>query len=398
MDQDDNRPPDPEVLQEMIDAPPIARVVNLIISQAIIDEAASAHIDALGDKLRVRYRVNNRLHDVMSPPKHIQHALVGRIKKIAHMDIAEWRIPQVGSLKVNHDGRDFQIEVSTFPCVHGEKVVLQFVRCEADPLSLNGMELSDFNRAQVQALLGSRSGVLLVVGQSRAGKSTTLRALVRELNSECRNIYTLERSVTQEIEGVNQIQLNPRAGLVESSALRSMLRGDPDVIMIERLHGSEVGRMAFEAALSRHFVLAGCYQQDAAAGVSHLTDMYLEAHLVAHGLRGVWAQTLLPRLCDDCKQPQTAPANIEGLVEGVRIYRRMGCPACKQSGYRGLIGVQEVLTMGGTLQEAVLRRAPASELRELVEVPMRSDALEKLKGGRISLLDFVSEFEKNENR
>ena len=390
---DDNRPPDPEVLREMIDAPPIARVVNLVS-----DNATSAHVDPLEGKLRVRYRVDNLLHDVMEPPKHIQHALVGRIKLMANMDIAEWRIPQVGSIKLNHDGRDFNVEVSTFPCTHGEKVVLQFIPCDADALSLDGMELSDFNLGRVQELLRSRSGLLMVVGQARSGKSTVLRTLVRELNDEHRNIYTVERSVGREIEGVNQIELNPKAGLIESSVLRSVMRGDPDVIMIERLHGSEAGRLAFEAAASKYLVLAGCYQRDAAAGVRHMNDMYLESYLVAQGLRGVWAQTLLPRLCQECKQPQTAPANIEGLEEGARIYRRMGCPACNQSGYRGLIGVQEVLTTSDELQEAILRRAPVSEFRELVELPMRTDALEKLKEGRISLLDFVSAFEGNESR
>ena len=393
----DNRPPDPEVLRQMIDAPPIARVVNLIVSQAVSDNATGAHIDPLEDKLRVRYRVDNRLQDVMEPPKEIQHAVVGRIKVMADMDIAEWRIPQVGSIELNHEGRDFKVQVSTFPCVHGEKVVLQFLPCEA-ALALDRMQLSDFNQARIQGLLESRSGMLLVVGKTRSGKSTVLRSLVRELNDEHRNIFTVERSVGHQIEGVNQIEVNPRAGLVESSVIRSVMRGDPDVIMVERLHGSEAGRLAFEAAASKYLVLAGCYQDDAAAGVCHLNHLNVEAHLVAHGLRGVWAQTLLPRLCEECKQPQTPPANIEGLEEGVLIYRRMGCQACNQSGYSGLIGVQEVLITSEELQEAILRRAPVSEFRKLVDVPMRTDALEKLKEGRISLLDFVCEFEGNERR
>ena len=166
----DNRPPDPEVLRQMIDAPPIARVVNLIVSQAVSDNATGAHIDPLEDKLRVRYRVDNRLQDVMEPPKEIQHAVVGRIKVMADMDIAEWRIPQVGSIELNHEGRDFKVQVSTFPCVHGEKVVLQFLPCEA-ALALDRMQLSDFNQARIQGLLESRSGMLLVVGKTRSGKT-----------------------------------------------------------------------------------------------------------------------------------------------------------------------------------------------------------------------------------
>ncbi len=398
MDEDDNRPPDFEALREMIDAPPIARVVNLILSQAIIDRATSAHIDPLEDKLRVRYRVDNRLHDVMNPPRHIRHALVGRIKMMANMDLAEWRIPQTGSIKLNHDGRDFVVEVSTFPCIHGEKVVFKFIPCQTHPLRLDEMGLSSFNLERVQALLKNRSGLLLVAGQARSGKDTVLRTLVRELNDEHRDVVTIEQSVDVEMAGINQIELNPRAGLTEASVLRSLMRGDPDVIMVDRLHGSEPARLAFEASCARHLVLGGCYQFDASSAVRKMMDMYVELHLVSHALQGVWAQTLLPRLCEDCKQPQTAPANIEGLEEGERVYRRMGCADCQDSGYRGLIAVQEILTTSDDFRQAILRRASASELREFVVVPMRADGLEKLKAGRISLLDFVSEFDKKDGR
>ena len=191
----DHRPPDPESLREMIHEPPIMRVVSLIISQAINDGATAIHIDPFEKNVRVRYRVGHLLHDVMEPPKHIQHAVVGRIKVLANMDIAEWRIPQVGSINLTHDGRDFSIEVATFPCLYGEKVVLRLSSGEGPNLSLERLGLSEANRQKVRAILERRSGLFLIVGPSRSGKNTILRALVGRLNGESRNIFSLEDSV-----------------------------------------------------------------------------------------------------------------------------------------------------------------------------------------------------------
>lgn len=393
----DHRPPDPESLREMIDEPPIMRVVSLIISQAVNDGATAVHIDPFEKSVRVRYRVGHLLHDVMEPPKHVQHAVVGRIKVLANLDISEWRIPQVGSINLTHDGRDFSVEVATFPCLYGEKVVLRLTPGEGPNLCLERLGLSEVNRQKVRAILERRSGLFLIVGPSRSGKNTILRALVRRLNEESRNIFSLEDSVLFTIEGVNQLELNPRAGLTAATALKSLMRGDPDVISIDRLHGGETVRLAMEAAASRHLVFGARYANDAAHGLRYIMEMGVENHLVAHALQGVWAQRLLPRLCEECKEWQAAPIDIDGLEEDTPLCEARGCPACRQTGFRGLVGVHEILVSSPELQEAILRRAPAVEISDLVDVSLRADALEKLKDGQIGLPDYVAEFGRGEN-
>ncbi|MBI3924893.1 MAG: type II secretion system ATPase GspE [Armatimonadetes bacterium] len=383
-------------LKELVDEAPIVRVVNLIISQAINDKASDIHIEPEAKSVRVRYRVDGVLHDVMSPPKHIQAPMVSRIKIMANMDIAERRVPQDGKIHLTHDGREFDLRVSTIPTVHGEKTVMRILDKSSVMLGLNKLGFYDDNLQKWESVVEKPYGMILVTGPTGSGKSTTLYSCLNKLNSGDRNLITCEDPVEYQIPGINQVQTNIKAGLTFASALKSFLRQDPDIIMVGEIRDEETAKIAVEAALTGHLVLSTLHTNDAAGAVSRLIEMKVEPFLVASSLIGVLAQRLARCICPNCKESYTPP--VEAIRKfgmavftdtDIAFYRGRGCDHCKMTGYRGRTGIHEVFTLTERIRGLILQRASTAEIRQAaVEEGMRTmqdDGLRKTLDGITSM-------------
>ncbi len=373
------------------EADQVRKLAHLMYASAADDGATVVHIDPQADTLVIRFRVDNRLHDVLKPPKQVHRSLVDHIKAQADMDVGERRVPQIGRLHLSLDQRDFLVDVSSYPCVHGEKLVLQIYPQAAPQRTLEELGLSPENLARLEAVLGRRSGIVLFAGGSRSGRTTSLYACTERLRQDSGNIFTVEETVSRKFEGVNQLQLNPKCGLDGPAALRSIMRGDPDIVVIESMDTREMTRLALQAYRPGRLLLASCDAEDAARGVMHLLSAG-DGYLVGRCLGAVVAQRLFPRVCEACRQQQKAPGGIPGLEEGTAVYEAAGCQECRKVGAQGLIGVQEVLANSGPVQEAISRYASLEEMHALVEAPMRNDALDKVKTGLISLEEFSRAF------
>ena len=358
-------------LKEMVDDAPIVRVVNLIISQAINDKASDIHIEPEAKAVKVRYRVDGVLHEVMSPPKHIQAPMTSRIKIMASMDIAERRIPQDGKIHLTHDGREFDLRVSTIPCVHGEKTVMRILDKGSVMLGLNKLGFYDDNLRLWESVVDKPYGMLLVTGPTGSGKSTTLYSCLNKLNRGDRNLVTCEDPVEYQIGGINQVQTNPKAGLTFASALKSFLRQDPDIIMVGEIRDGDTAKIAVEAALTGHLVLSTLHTNDAAGAISRLVEMKVEPFLVASALCGVLAQRLARCICPNCKESFRPPAEAVrkfGMTvygdHDIQFYRGRGCDHCKMTGFRGRSGIHEVLTISERVRSLILQKASTAEIRQ----------------------------------
>ena len=379
-------------LTQMSQDAPIVRVVNLIISQAINDRASDIHIEPDSRDLKVRYRVDGVLHQVMAPPKHIQAPMVSRIKIMAAMDIAERRQPQDGKIHLHHDQREYDLRVSTVPTVHGEKTVMRILDRNSVQLGLNKLGFGPSNLLLWESLVDKPYGMALVTGPTGSGKSTTLYSCLHRLNRGDRNLTTVEDPVEYQISGINQVQTNPKAGLTFASALKSFLRQDPDILMVGEIRDGETAKIAVEAALTGHLVLSTLHTNDACGAVSRLVEMGVEPFLISSALLGVLAQRLARCICPSCKEAYRPEA---AALRGLRInsfgendlafFRGRGCEHCKNSGYRGRSGVHEVLNVSERLRSLILGRASSYELRQAaIEEGMRSlqdDAVEKILQG-----------------
>ncbi len=379
-------------LKELVDEAPIVRVVNLIISQAINDKASDIHIEPEAKSVRVRYRVDGVLHDVMSPPKHIQAPMVSRIKIMANMDIAERRIPQDGKIHLHHDSREFDLRVSTVPTVHGEKVVMRILDKGSVMLGLNKLGFYDDNLKLWEEIVEKPYGMLLVTGPTGSGKSTTLYSCLNKLNSGEKNLMTIEDPVEYQIPGINQVQANEKAGLTFAYALRAFLRQDPDIIMVGEIRDGETAKIAVEAALTGHLVLSTLHTNDAPGAISRLVEMGVEPFLVASALIGVLAQRLARMICPNCKETFTPPAEATrkfglGMFSDndISFYRGRGCDHCKMTGYRGRTGIHEVLMISDRVRGLILQRASTAEIRQAAieggMKTMQDDGLRKVLDG-----------------
>ncbi len=383
-------------LKELVDEAPIVRVVNLIISQAINDKASDIHIEPEIRTVKVRYRVDGVLHDVMSPPKHIQAPMVSRIKIMSNMDIAERRIPQDGKIHLRHDGREFDLRVSTVPTIHGEKVVMRILDKGSVMLGLNKLGFSEVNQRMFEDVIDKPYGMILVTGPTGSGKSTTLYSCLNKLNTGTTNIMTIEDPVEYQLPGVNQVQVNPKANLTFASALRAFLRQDPDIIMVGEIRDQETAQIAVEAALTGHLVLSTLHTNDASGAVSRLIDMGVEPFLVASSVVGVLGQRLARTICPNCKEPyEPSPEAIKrfGLSmfsdADLNFYRGRGCDNCKMTGYRGRTGIHEILTMTDRVRSLILNRCSTAEIKQAaMEEGMRTmqdDGLQKVLSGVTSM-------------
>jgi type IV pilus assembly protein PilB len=380
---------------------PLVRLVNSIIFQAAEDGASDVHFEPQEDALIVRFRVDGVLQEVQRIPKRMTPGVTTRLKVLAKLDIAERRKPQDGRISLNAAaaGRLLDIRVATLPLVDGEKVVMRLLDKSRRAPTLEELGLSDDMRARLADIIARPTGALLVTGPTGSGKSTTLYAGLATINRPEINIITVEDPVEYRLAGVNQVQINNRAGLTFASALRSILRSDPDVVMVGEIRDGETAKISIEAALTGHFVLSTLHTNDAPSAITRLNEMGVEPFLTGAAVTGVLAQRLARKLCSHCcemyqpsveelLQSRVAP-DVALASDGMAFYRKKGCPRCNQTGYKGRVGVYQLLTMSEGIAQLAVARATREEIeRAAMDAGMRSlwdDGLAKVAAGLTSV-------------
>lgn len=384
------------------DDAPIVRFVNLLISQAISDRASDIHIEPAEHDLRVRYRIDGVLHEMQRAPRSIQNGVISRLKIMSDIDIAERRKPQDGRLSVNHEGRKIDLRVATLPTVYGEKIVMRILDNSSTSLSLEDLHLLERNAAAYRTSYEKPYGMILVTGPTGSGKSTTLYTTLNAVSKPEINVITVEDPVEYRLAGINQVQVNPKAGLTFASALRSILRSDPDVVLIGEIRDQETAQIAIEASLTGHLVLSTLHTNDAPSAITRLTEMDIEPFLVGSALDSVVAQRLARRLCDRCKeQYQPEVHEMVGLrvgfdpgVHGLpTLHRPVGCQTCAGTGYRGRIALHEVMTVTEEIERLAVARASSAEIQKVAieqgMITLRYDGWMKVHRGLTSIEEIL---------
>ena len=380
---------------------PIVRMVNSIILQAAEDGASDIHFEAQEDALIVRARIDGVLHELQAIPKRLAPGVTTRLKVLAKLDIAERRRPQDGriSLRAAAAGRLLDIRLATLPTVSGETIVMRLLDKSKSAPTLEALGLSDEMRAKLSTLVARPTGAILVTGPTGSGKSTTLYAALTQINRPAINIITVEDPVEYRLAGVNQVQINLRAGLTFANALRAILRSDPDVVMVGEVRDGETAKIAIEAALTGHLVLTTLHTNDAPSTLTRLNEMGVEPFLTSSAVSAVLAQRLARKLCTHCCEMYTP--SVEELIEarvspevaaasdGTVLYRKHGCPRCSQTGYRGRIGIFQLLLMNEAIGELAVRKASRDEIeREAMSGGMQTlwaDGMAKVSAGLTSI-------------
>ncbi len=378
------------------DEAPVIKLANLIIVQAIKDRASDIHIEPFEKMVRLRYRIDGVLVDRTPPPKNLQVPLMSRVKIMSSLDIAERRLPQDGRMRVKVNGRDYDMRVSFMPTVHGEKVVMRVLDKSNLSASMDklGMDPDSFRR--LASAVAAPHGLLLVTGPTGSGKTTTLYSALNELNCTDYNIITVEDPVEFQVPGINQVPVRKEIGLTFANALRSILRQDPDIVMIGEIRDTETAEIAIEAALTGHQVLSTMHCNDAAGAIARLDDMGIAPFLISSSLLLACAQRLVRRICLGCKEPVTYPQQMyrdlgipPGFFDGSQVFRGRGCERCNNTGYSGRMAVIEALTMSDELRKLVINRAPAMEIGNLAITQgmktLRMVSLEKVREGMTTL-------------
>lgn len=358
-------------LLDMANEAPIIRLVNNIIRQAVNDGASDVHFEPFEKEIKVRFRVDGMLHQMYTPPKKYQGAIISRIKIMANLNIAENRLPQDGRIQLKVGGRDIDIRVSIFPTQFGERIVLRILNKTEMSFEMDNLGLRDETLKAFRKSITQTSGIILVTGPTGSGKSTTLYSVLTEVNEEEVNILTVEDPVEYQIEGIGQMQIKPRIGLTFATGLRSILRQDPDVVMIGEIRDTETAEIAVQAALTGHRVFSTLHTNDAATGITRLLDMGVEPYLIASSVNAFVAQRLVRRICPRCKENYKPPAALLkeiGLtskdLKGGKLSRGKGCAHCFQSGYRGRIGIYEFLPLDDAVRRLIMQEKDAPVIKE----------------------------------
>jgi type IV pilus assembly protein PilB len=385
-------------LSEVVEDAPIVKFVNLLITQAVGDRASDIHVEPTEHDLRIRFRIDGVLHEVMHAPRNIQAGVISRLKVMADINIAERRVPQDGRITMRVGGRTIDLRVATLPTVYGEKVVMRILDKGNAVLRLTELGFLFETLSRFEVSYRKPYGTILVTGPTGSGKSTTLYATLNILNEPHRNIITVEDPVEYRLPGINQVQIHPKAGLTFAAALRSILRSDPDVVLVGEIRDRETAVIAIEAALTGHLVLSTLHTNDAASTPMRLVEMGVEPFLVTSALDCVVAQRLARKLCDKCKeayQPSEAELVEAGWdMEGVgddwpTIHRAVGCGSCGRTGYRGRFGIHEVMLLSEELERAVIERRSTEEVAKIAVMQgmltLREDGLRKVGLGMTSL-------------
>jgi type IV pilus assembly protein PilB len=348
---------------------PVIKLANLIIVQAIKDHASDVHLEPFEKTMRLRYRVDGALLDATPPPKQLQLALASRFKIMSSLDIAERRLPQDGRMRVRVSGKDYDLRVSVLPTVHGEKIVLRVLDKTSLSASVDKLGLDPDTFRQFKAAIDAPHGLILVTGPTGSGKTTTLYSALNELNNPIYNIITVEDPVEYQIPGINQVPTKKEIGLTFASALRSILRQDPDIIMIGEIRDTETAEIAIEAALTGHQVLSTLHCNDAPGAIARLDDMGIAPFLISSSVILACAQRLMRRICSHCREPVTYPPKMFedlgidiSMFNGVQLYRGRGCERCKNSGYAGRFAIIEAMTLTDQIRKLIIARASTREM------------------------------------
>jgi len=378
-------------LRELVDDAPIIQLVNMIIRQALTDKASDIHIQPEISRVRVRYRIDGMLQDGTVVPKQVQAALISRIKVMAEMDIAEKRAPQDGRISLIMNNREYDLRVSTLPGAQGEKVVMRVLDKSGISLQLSKLGFPSAMSEQYERLIHRSYGIMLVTGPTGSGKSTTLYATLNTLNDPEKNILTVEDPVEYQLPGLTQTQVNVRAGMTYANVLRSMLRQDPDIILVGETRDKETAIVSIEASLTGHLVFSTLHTNDAPGSVARLTEMGIEPFLTASAVIGVLAQRLVRSICPRCKEAYTPPSeafrrlNLPVETDKVSFYRGAGCQFCRNTGYKGRMGVFELMAVDNEIRELILQRAPTHVLRQAAleagMISLKQDAMQKILEG-----------------
>ena len=355
-------------LKAQAEEAPVVRLVDLIIRQAIKDRASDIHIEPWKDRITLRYRIDGKLYEISPPARQLHAAIVSRIKILAKLDIAEKRLPQDGSFTTTMEGREIDFRIATVPTIYGEKVAIRILDKESAILDLSQLGF-DARELDIFRRVGQLPyGLIFLTGPTGAGKTTTLYALLREIQSPEKHIITIEDPVEYRLEGVNQVQVKAHIGLTFATGLRAFVRQDPDVIMVGEVRDLETAEICVQAALTGHLVLSTLHTNDAPSAVARLVDIGVAPFLVSSTLSCVVAQRLVRRLCPACKEAYEPSRELRkrlGVGEDVLLYRAKGCGECTQSGYRGRSGLYEVMEVSSELKDMIVRGTSAQELRQL---------------------------------
>jgi type IV pilus assembly protein PilB len=388
-------------VREVVEDAPVVKFVNLLITQAVQDRASDIHIEPTERDVRVRFRIDGVLHEVMHSPKSIQSGVTSRLKIMADINIAERRIPQDGRMSVSVNGKKIDLRVATLPTVWGEKVVMRILDNSTAMLKLSDLGFLDDNYERYATSFTKPYGMILVTGPTGSGKSTTLYATLNIIARPEVNVITVEDPVEYRIPGINQVQTNPKAGLTFATALRSILRSDPDVVLIGEVRDHETAQIAVEAALTGHLVLTTLHTNDAPSAITRLIEMGIEPFLVGSALDAVLAQRLARRLCSRCKEPYTptreqlASAHFQWQDTGPlpTLYRAVGCPACSKTGYKGRLALHEVMLVTEDIERLTVERASAVEINRTAKeqgmTSLRDDGMRKVLDGITSLEEIL---------
>lgn len=357
-----------ELVDSEVSNAPVVRLVNSIISHAIKSGASDIHIEPGEHDMRVRFRIDGELQEVMRSASIAHSAIITRIKIIGRMDIAEKRVPQDGRVETIIDDKSVDMRLSILPTVYGEKVVIRVLGGQSQELSKDKLGLSKDNLVLFNNIIQSPNGIILVSGPTGSGKTTTLYTVLKELNRVESNIITVEDPVEYKLEGINQVQVNTKAGLTFVSGLRSILRQDPDIIMIGEIRDSETAQIAIRASITGHLVLSTIHTNDSAASVARLVDMGIEPYLVSSSVVGVVAQRLVKKICPRCKttyRPDHAEMMMLKLSEPKMLFKGEGCSSCNGSGYQGRTAIHEIMVVNKEIRELIDRRATIDQLRQM---------------------------------
>ena len=395
-------------LRDLASEAPVIRLVNLLINRAVEQRASDIHIEPFENELKIRYRIDGVLHDMESPPRRQQAAIVSRVKIMAKLNIAERRLPQDGRIKLRTMGKEIDLRVSTLPTLYGESVVLRILDRSSIVLDLEQLGFPADTLAELERLIVRPYGMILVTGPTGSGKTTTLYGALEKINSPDKKIITIEDPVEYQVTGVNQIHVKPQIGLTFANGLRSIVRQDPDVIMVGEIRDPETAEIAVQAALTGHLVFSTLHTNDAAGAVSRLLEMGVEDYLLASSLLGVLAQRLVRQVCRRCRVEVPHGEALLGAgdmtraaaerfshvaVNGAPIYRAAGCEECSGTGYRGRSGIYELLLMNESIRELILKHASADVIKAAAVAngmrTLRDDGWLKVREGTTTVAEVV---------
>lgn len=385
-----------DVSEEDPAAAPVIKIANMMLATSVKDKCSDVHLECYEKNLKLRYRVDGSLYDYPPPPKSMQNAIISRLKIMAKLDISEKRLPQDGRIRIKMSGKEFDFRASFLPTIHGEKVVLRLLDKSGLAPNIDSIGMDPDSMKKFMVSLDSPHGMILVTGPTGSGKTTTLYSALSHLNQPMYNIVTVEDPVEYQLNGINQVQVKPEIGFDFAAALRSILRQDPDIVMIGEIRDNETADIAVKAALTGHQVLSTLHTNDAAGAITRLIDMQIEPFLVASSVTLACAQRLMRRICTHCKEPVQVPQKLSEQLgmnheeaKATKFFRGHGCDYCKNTGYSGRLAVLELIPVTEELRALVIQRKPANEIKNLALQQgmhtLRQNAIDKARQGLSTL-------------